>query len=159
MPWEDITGIADDQGDQAVDTLLESVAEMHPADVAALLSDLPAKRRIEVARGLTDDRLADVLEEMGDNRRIEVLNRLDSETRRRHPRADGSGRRGRPARRPQSGAGGGLLELVEPDEAEDLRRLLVYEDASAGGMMTTEPIVLPPDATVAQALAAVRNLT
>jgi Mg/Co/Ni transporter MgtE len=46
---------------------------------------------------------------------------------------------------------------MEPDEAEDIRRLLVYGDYTAGGMMTTEPIVLAPDATVAEALARVRS--
>ncbi|MEK9665097.1 MAG: CBS domain-containing protein, partial [Candidatus Nanopelagicales bacterium] len=45
---------------------------------------------------------------------------------------------------------------MEPDEADDIRRLLVYGDYTAGGMMTTEPIVLAPDATVAEALARVR---
>ncbi len=50
-----------------------------------------------------------------------------------------------------------LLERMEPDDAEDIRRLLSYDDFSAGGMMTTEPIVLPPDATVADALARIRN--
>ena len=35
-----------------------------------------------------------------------------------------------------------LLELMEPDEADDVRRLLSYDEYTAGGMMTTEPVVL-----------------
>ena len=46
---------------------------------------------------------------------------------------------------------------MEPEEAEDVRRLLTYAEDTAGGMMTPEPVILPPDATVADALAHVRN--
>ena len=46
---------------------------------------------------------------------------------------------------------------MEPDEAEDVRRLMSYVENTAGAMMTPEPVILPPDATVADALAHVRN--
>ena len=46
---------------------------------------------------------------------------------------------------------------MEPEDAEDVLRLMNYEDYSAGGMMTTEPIILSADSTVADALAAVRQ--
>jgi len=49
------------------------------------------------------------------------------------------------------------LGAMEQDEADDLRRLLTYDDFSAGGMMTTEPIVVSSDATIAEALARVRQ--
>ena len=34
---------------------------------------------------------------------------------------------------------------------------MTYDDYTAGGMMTAEPVILLPDATVAEALALVRN--
>jgi Mg/Co/Ni transporter MgtE len=50
-----------------------------------------------------------------------------------------------------------LLQLMEPDEAAPLRRLLSYDEKTAGGMMTTEPVILAPEATIAEALAMVRR--
>jgi Mg/Co/Ni transporter MgtE len=50
-----------------------------------------------------------------------------------------------------------LLELMEPEEAEDVRALLKYGPDTAGGLMTSEPIVLSADATVAEALALIRR--
>ena len=46
---------------------------------------------------------------------------------------------------------------MEPEDAEGVQRLMHYEDYSAGGMMTTEPIVLSADGTVAEALAQIRS--
>lgn len=50
-----------------------------------------------------------------------------------------------------------LLALMEPDEAADVRRLLVYDEDTAGGLMTTEPIILTPETTIATALAHARR--
>jgi Mg/Co/Ni transporter MgtE len=46
---------------------------------------------------------------------------------------------------------------MEPSESAPVRRLMAYPANTAGGLMTSEPIVLNPDAPIAEALARVRN--
>src|SRR5699024_2442764 len=52
---------------------------------------------------------------------------------------------------------GALLGRMDPGEAADIRRLRAYDEHTAGGLMTTEPIILPPEATAATALALARR--
>ncbi len=46
---------------------------------------------------------------------------------------------------------------MEPEEAEDVRRLMSYAEETAGAMMTPDPVILGPDATIADALAQIRD--
>src|SRR5690606_22908496 len=49
------------------------------------------------------------------------------------------------------------LELMEPDEADDVRMLLTHNPETAGGLMTTEPVIVSADTTVAEGLALIRR--
>jgi flagellar motility protein MotE (MotC chaperone) len=155
--WEDISGFAISEANQGVSNLLATLTNLRAVDLASVLHNLNIKRRAEVARALDDERLADVLEEMDEAARVELLAELEGE------RAAGVLGEMDPddaadlLREVGSEKAQALLALMEPEDAEGVQRLMHYEDYSAGGMMTTEPIVLSADGTVAEALAQIRS--
>jgi CBS domain-containing protein len=142
---------------QSAEQLVATFADLKPADLANSLLDLPDERMIEVAEELSDERLADALEEMPEDEQVHILEQLGDE--RAADILD--------AMEPDDAAdllgqlteerSEELLDLMEPEEAEDVRALLKYGPDTAGGLMTSEPIVLSADATVAEALALIRR--
>ncbi|MDR2723444.1 MAG: magnesium transporter, partial [Cellulomonadaceae bacterium] len=50
-----------------------------------------------------------------------------------------------------------LLGLMESDEADDIRQLLSYDENTAGGLMTTLPVILGPETSIGTALAHIRQ--
>jgi Mg/Co/Ni transporter MgtE len=157
VEWRDVQGLGRREETQGATHLIQALNEMRSADAASMLHDLPNDRRWAVAAALDDERLADVLEEMTEEDQVGILEHLDSE------RAADVLEEMSPddaadliADLPPETAEI-LLDLMEPDEAEDVRRLMSYVEDTAGAMMTPEPVILGPDATVADALAHVRN--
>ncbi|WP_420804714.1 magnesium transporter MgtE N-terminal domain-containing protein [Schaalia suimastitidis] len=153
----DVSGLLRTDTNQAATALLQHTEDMKAADLADFIHDLPHERRLAVAQSLTDARLADVLEELGEDVRVAILSGLDAkraadvlDVMQPDDAAD------LVAELPDDQAQK-LLGLMEPEEAEDVRRLMRYHESTVGALMTTEPVILPPDATVAQMLASVRR--
>ncbi len=155
--WADLIENQTSGESQSATQLVASYADMLPADLANAMLDLPEQRMLEVAEELSDDRLADVLEEMPETEQVDILNQLDDDR-----AADVLDQM-----QPDDAAdliahlsderGETLLDLMEPEEAEDVRFLLSYAPDTAGGLMTTEPIIVSADATVAEGLALIRR--
>jgi CBS domain-containing protein len=154
VPWTDLSELF------AMAPIARAAAElrdMHPSDAAQRVRDMPAARRTQLAAVMEDEHLAEVLQELPEDEQVTIIEALDVER------------------------AASVIEYMEPDDAADLlgelpederteilaamddeeatplRRLLTYAKSTAGGLMTSDPVILASGSTVADALAAVRD--
>ena len=135
----------------------DKIADLHPADLAEILSELSRAESNKLLESLdvetladtleevepdfqaslvetmTDEKVADVLEEMEPDEAADLLAELPEDRSRE------------------------LLRLMEQDEAEDVRRLLAYPVDTAGSIMTTAYVSVPPDLTAEETLEVLRR--
>lgn len=156
ISWDNVEMLSYDQKVQ-LKVPRQALAELHPADMAEILGDMnrlesnhfleslgveqladtleevETELQVSLIEGMSDEKVADVLEEMEPDEAADLLAELPPERSK------------------------GLLDLMEQDEAADVRRLLTYPEDTAGGIMTTEYAVIPPDLTATQALQYLRE--
>lgn len=156
IAWDDVELLP---GDQPLRLKVPGtkITELHPADLAEILSDLSrseSSRLLELldlktvadtleevepdfqaslVERMSDEKVADVLEEMAPDEAADLLAEL-------------------PRDRSQE-----LLELMEDEEAEDVRKLLTYPEDRAGGIMNTEFVAVGSDLTAEQVISVLRG--
>jgi CBS domain-containing protein len=131
--------------------------DFHPAEVAAIVRALPDAQRRQLADAMDDQRLADVLEELPEEEQVRIVEGLDRDRlvgvfdeMEFDDLADLLGEM-------TSAQQEAMLGMMDEDDADTVRRLLAYEEGTAGGLMTPEVVIFGPTNTVAEALAEIRN--
>jgi len=156
ISWDNIELLSSDQP-MRLKVPTSKMAELHPADLAEILSDLTRQEgskflealdletladtleevepdfQVSLIERMSDDRVADVLEEMAPDEAADLLAELPED--RSHD----------------------LLELMEDDDAEDVRKLLTYPEDTAGGIMNTEFFTVPAYLNAAQVMERLRE--
>jgi Mg/Co/Ni transporter MgtE len=154
--WDQISESKDAEA-QSAEALIATYSDLRPADLASALLDLPDDRMIEVAEELDDERLADVLEELPEEEQLDIIQELDDERAAEvldlmEPDDAADLMANLSEERTEA-----IFELMDEEEAEDIRMLMQFDEFTAGGLMTTEPLICAADMTVAEAMALIRR--
>jgi flagellar motility protein MotE (MotC chaperone)/sporulation protein YlmC with PRC-barrel domain len=159
IPWEFVDVIEVDPARRVKLRIeYERLSEMHPSDLAEILEDLAPAEREAVFTSLDEEVAAETLEEVEPKLQKALLEKLDEEkiadiVEEMDPGAAADLLAELPEE--QSDA---ILEEMEPEERQEVEELLEFDENSAAGCMTTDFIALASaDATVAQAVQALRE--
>jgi magnesium transporter len=160
IPWEFVNLIEPDPARRVkLRISYNRLEKLHPADLADILeelsrddqrslieslddetaaeavSEIPTRMQVALLNSLSAGKAADIVEEMAPDEAADVLQELPPET------------------------SAEVLANMETKEANEVRELLGFEENTAGGLMTTEFIVLLETATVDSAVDALRNFS
>jgi magnesium transporter len=157
ISWEYVEPLSHDQS-MRLKVPSSKLAELHPSDIAEIISDLNRAGHGDLLNKLDLEQLADTLEEVEPDFQANLLEHFPDEKvadilEEMSPDEATDLLAEMPDERRQ-----GLLKLMEADEAEEVRELLRYEEDTAGGLMTTEYISVTPDMTAAQAIEHLRQV-
>ena len=133
------------------------MTDLHPADLAELISHLNRPETDKLLESLDVEKLADTLEEVETEFQVSLVEAMPDEKvadvlEAMSPDEAADLLAEMPEDRSQE-----LLSLMEHAEAEDVRKLLTYADDSAGGIMTTEFVAVHPDQAAGQVVQRLRQ--
>jgi len=158
IPWQFVDVIEPDPA-RRVKLRIEHdrLAEIHPSELADILEDLAPAERQAVFTSLDEGVAAETLEEVEPKLQKALLERLDEEriadiVEEMDPGAAADLLSELPEDKSDA-----ILEEMEPEERQEVAELLEFDEHSAAGCMTTEFVYLGSDATVAQAVQALRS--
>ena len=157
IAWEAIEPVESGSAGVKLKMSHEDLAKLHPSDIAEIISQLDQHHVHEVLETLDDEAAADTLQEVSPDLQLSLIRNMEPERaadilEEMEPDDAADILGDLEPERAQD-----LLSRMEADEAEDVRELLTFDDESAGGLMTTDVVTVPPTATADEAIGLVRQ--
>ncbi len=135
----------------------DRLADIHPADLADIVEDLGPAEREAIIESLDSETAADALTEIDPKMQAQILESLEPEKAADIIEEMAPDEAADALAEMEEGASEDILEEMESTEKSEVRELLEYEEDTAGGMMNTEYVYLHENATVADALSALKG--
>lgn len=158
IDWKTVEPVSGDAVGMKLKVSHDKLALLHPADIADIASELSPEERVAVVESLEDEVAADTVEEMDPNFQATLLNDMgEQKAARLLSEMDPDDAADLLADLPEEKAAA-LLASMRRKEARDVQHLLKYEEDTAGGIMTTEYVALPPGLTAGEAIDLIRRL-
>jgi magnesium transporter len=156
VPWSDIELLPGHQP-MRLKVPSDKISDLHPADLAEILSDLSRAQSSKLLQALDVETVADALEEVEPDFQASLIEEMPNEKvadvlEEMEPDEAADLLAELPEDRSQK-----LLNLMQREEAEDVRRLLAFPVDTAGSIMTTEYAEVRPELTATQAIATLRE--
>lgn len=130
----------------------QMVSELHPADIAEIISQVSHKEGATFFKDLDVDVAAEALSELQPDVQAAIISDMDRERasdiiEMMPPDEAADVLSDLPVDKAKE-----ILENIDEEEAEDIQELLSHEEDTAGGLMTNEFIAYTPDTTVREAI-------
>ena len=135
----------------------ERLSKLHPSDIADILEDLAPAEREAVFSSLPEETAAETLEEVDPKMQKALLQGLDSERAADILEEMDPGAAADVLAELSDEESEAILEEMEPEERQEVEELLEFSAESAAGRMTTDYVDVRKDATVADAIEALRE--
>jgi magnesium transporter len=137
--------------------LADLVEDIHPADLASALRELPREDQVRVFRLLPSAQAGDVLSELDDPLLRELVRSLDETEVSRILDTMPSDHVVEVVEELPKEEADKLLDLMAEEKSEEVQELLEYGEGTAGRLMSPHFVAVPESATVAEAIEHIRK--
>ena len=136
----------------------DKISDLHPADLAELLSDLSRQEGTRLLQKLDNETMADTLEEVEPDFQASLIEEMPNERvadvlEEMSPDEAADLLAELPKERSNQ-----IIKLMEPDEAKDVKKLLAYPENSAGGIMSTDFVSVPSHFSSQEVISRLRRI-
>ena len=158
IPWEYVDLIDRDPARRVrLKIGQDRLSKLHPSDIAAILEELAPAEREAVFSSLPDETAAEALEEIDPKMQAALVQGLDHEHAADIIEEMDPGAAADLLNELSDEESEAILEEMEPDERHEVEELLEFLPESAAGRMTTDYVSAPQEASVEDAIKALRE--